>query len=80
MCFAGIEADMKELVQKVAARAGVKVVGARIDHGHLHLLVKDRGWVRSTDLLDEAEDIQDLTTRPAPRRLQRIPAYHSPGR
>ncbi|HEX4300019.1 MAG TPA: hypothetical protein VH327_04040 [Gammaproteobacteria bacterium] len=86
MCFAGIEGDVKDLVLKVAAKADVKVVDARIDHGHLRVLVENRGWVRSTDLLehvefDRAEEDEALTTQPAVvRHLQQIPAYLAPGR
>ena len=64
MCFAGIEDEVKTLVEKVAAKAEVKVLDARIDHGHLNMLVENRGWVRSTDLLEHhadpaAEDFSD---------------------
>ena len=64
MCFAGIQDNMKTLVEKVAAKAEVKVLDARIDHGHLQMLVENRGWVRSTDLLEHhldqpAEDFDD---------------------
>jgi hypothetical protein len=86
MCFAGIEGDVKDLVKKVAAKADVKVVDARIDHGHLRVLVENRGWVRSTDLLEHVDFEQaamddDLTTQPAVvRHLEQIPAYLAPGR
>jgi hypothetical protein len=81
MCFAGIEADVKDLVLKVAAKADVKVVDARIDHGHLRVLVENRGWVRSTDLLEHVlEGDDDLTTQPAAvRHIPPIPAYLAPG-
>jgi hypothetical protein len=76
MCFAGIESDVKDLVNKVAAKADVKVVDARIEHGHLRVLVENRGWVRSTDLLAHVEEDGNLTTQPANvRHLQQIPAY-----
>ncbi len=88
MCFAGIENDVKDLVLKVAAKADVKVVDARIDHGHLRVLVENRGWVRSTDLLEHvdleritAADEDDLTTQPAVvRHLEQVPAYLALGR
>jgi hypothetical protein len=84
MCFAGIEGDVKE--KKVAAKADVKVVDARIDHGHLRVLVENRGWVRSTDLLEHVDfervvEDDDFTTQPAVvRHLEQIPAYLAPGR
>jgi hypothetical protein len=86
MCFAGIESDVKDLVMKVAAKAEVKVVDARIDHGHLRVLVENRGWVRSTDLLEHvefehAEEDADLAAHPAVvRHLDQVPAYLAPGR
>ncbi|HEY1774204.1 MAG TPA: hypothetical protein VGH91_13535 [Gammaproteobacteria bacterium] len=87
MCFAGIEGEVKDLVKKVAAKADVKVVDARIDHGHLRVLVENRGWVRSTDLLEHMAEAQmaeaddDFTTQPAVvRHLEQIPAYLAPGR
>jgi len=79
MCFAGIEDDMKTLVKKVAAKAEVKVVDARIDHGHLQMLVENRGWVRSTDLLEhhlepQAEDMLDEPVNV--RQIQpQVPAF-----
>lgn len=85
MCFAGIEGDVKDLVLKVAAKADVKVVDARIDHGHLRVLVENRGWVRSTDLLEHvtfehAQEDQELITQPAVvRHLEQIPAYLASG-
>jgi len=81
MCFAGIEGDVKDLVKKVAAKADVKVVDARIDHGHLRVLVENRGWVRSTDLLEHveferADEDDNLTSQPAVvRHLEQVPAY-----
>ena len=86
MCFAGIEGEVKDLVKKVAAKADVKVVDARIDHGHLRVLVENRGWVRSTDLLEHVElervtEDDDFTTQPAVvRHLEQVPAYLAPGR
>ncbi|HEY4127231.1 MAG TPA: hypothetical protein VGN70_04225 [Gammaproteobacteria bacterium] len=80
MCFAGIEGDVKDLVLKVAAKADVKVVDARIDHGHLRVLVENRGWVRSTDLLEHSESDDDMTTQPVIRHIPAIPAYLAPGR
>lgn len=64
MCFAGMEDDVKSLVERVAAKAEVKVLDARIDHGHLNMLVENRGWVRSADLLEHhviqvGEDMDD---------------------
>jgi hypothetical protein len=62
MCFAGIEEDVKQLVQRqklaesVAAKAEVHAVAARVDHGHLHVLVEKQGWVRSVDLLQQRRD------------------------
>lgn len=87
MCFAGIEGDVQDLVKKVAAKADVKVVDARIDHGHLRVLVENRGWVRSTDLLEHVdlervtEEDDDFTTQPTVvRHLEQVPAYLAPGR
>lgn len=66
MCFAGIETDVKTLMQQVATKAEVKALDARIDLGHLYVLVEDRGWVRSADLLEgHAGNEQELPTRPA---------------
>jgi hypothetical protein len=80
MCFAGIEGEVKDLVNKVAAKADVKVVDARIDHGHLRVLVENRGWVRSTDLLEQVEADEDMTTQPVIRHFPAVPAYLAPGR
>ena len=69
MCLAGIEDDVKSLVQSVAAKAEVKVLDARIEHGHLQMLVEHRGWVRSADLLEqhaqEQFEDEDLLSHPA---------------
>ena len=86
MRFAGIEGDVKDLVKKVAAKADVKVVDARIDHGHLRVLVENRGWVRSTDLLEHVDlervvEDEYLAAQPAVvRHLEQIPAYLALGR
>lgn len=62
MCFAGIEGDVHELLQRqklaesVAAKARVHAITSRVDHGHLHVLVEDRGWMRSSDLLQQRRD------------------------
>ena len=62
MCFAGIEEDVRKLVQRqkladvVAAKAEVHAIAARVGQGHLHVLVEDRGWIRSTDLLQQRRD------------------------
>lgn len=82
MCFAGIEDDVKSLVEKVAAKAEVQALDARIDHGHLQLLVENRGWVRSTDLLavDHAEEDEDITSRPVTvRHLEQPAAVYAAG-
>ena len=80
MCFAGMEDDVKTLVQKVAAKAEVNVLDARIDHGHLNMLVEDRGWVRSSDLLEKParEPLEDegMASHPAVRHIpQPVPAF-----
>lgn len=66
MCFAGMEDDIKSLVERVAAKAEVKVLDARIDHGHLNMLVENRGWVRSADLLEHhvIQVVEDLGDEP----------------
>ena len=82
MCFAGIEDDVKSLVEKVAAKAEVQALDARIDHGHLQLLVENRGWVRSTDLLEteHAAEDEDITERPVTvRHLEQPPALYAAG-
>ncbi len=79
MCFAGIEEDVKSLVQQVAAKAEVHALDARIDHGHLHVLVENRGWVRSTDLLEpHVEEDEDVATEPVTvRHSEQTPLYAS---
>lgn len=47
-----IDDDVEALARQVAEKAGVRVLDARIDRGHLQLLVENRGWVSSTDLLN----------------------------
>jgi len=79
MCFAGMEDDVKHLVERVAAKAEVKVLDARIDHGHLNMLVENRGWVRSADLLEHhleqtAEDYSDQPVNVRHIRPQ-VPAF-----
>lgn len=81
MCFAGIEEDVKNLVERVAAKAEVHALDARIDHGHLHLLVENRGWVRSTDLLaSHVEEDEDVLSQPISVRHLEQPALYAPGR
>ena len=81
MCFAGMEDDVKNLVERVAAKAEVKVLDARIDHGHLNMLVEHRGWVRSADLLEHHLDqpAEDYTDEPSNiRHIQpqvQVPAF-----
>lgn len=78
MCFAGIEENVRRLLQKrelaeeIAAKAQVRAVTARIRHGHVHVLVEDQGWVRSVDLLEQhkAEGFEPVT-RPAALRIPR---------
>ncbi|HEX2666998.1 MAG TPA: hypothetical protein VF651_04550 [Gammaproteobacteria bacterium] len=81
MCFAGIEEDVKNLVERVAAKAEVHALDARIDHGHLHLLVENRGWVRSTDLLaPHVEEDDDALSESITVRHLEQPALYAPGR
>lgn len=82
MCLAGMEDDVKSLVQKVAAKAEVNVLDARIDHGHLNMLVENRGWVRASDLLEkhaqEQLEDEDMTVPPVVRHMpqpQHIPVF-----
>ena len=80
MCLAGIEDDVKSLVQSVAAKAEVKVLDARIEHGHLKMLVEHRGWVRSADLLEqhaqEQFEDEDLLAHPSVRHIPpRVPVF-----
>lgn len=82
MCLAGMEDEVKSLVQKVAAKAEVNVLDARIDHGHLNMLVENRGWVRASDLLEkhfqEPLEDEDLTTPPVVRHIplhQPVPVF-----
>jgi hypothetical protein len=56
MCFAGIEEDVQKLADKVAAKTEVHAIAARVDHGHLHVLVENQGWIRSVDLLQQWRD------------------------
>lgn len=49
---ADIDDDMEVLARQVAEKAGILVQNARINRGHLELLVEGRGWIRSTDLLN----------------------------
>ena len=79
MCFAGMEDDVKHLVERVAAKAEVKVLDARIDHGHLNMLVENRGWVRSAVLLEHQvlQVVEDLSDEPVNvRHIQpQVPAF-----
>ncbi len=79
MCFAGIEDDVKNLVEKVAAKAEVHALDARIDHGHLHVLVENRGWVRSTDLLERHGYLDDddfaVESMPVRHVVEDAPAF-----
>jgi hypothetical protein len=80
MCFAGMEDDIKSLVKQVAAKAEVNVLDARIDHGHLNMLVEHRGWVRSADLLEHHVDLvvdEDLSDQPVNVRhiSPQVPAF-----
>lgn len=81
MCFAGIEDEVKNLVEKVAAKAEVHALDARIDHGHLHVLVENRGWMRSTDLLEQHSsylDDNDFAVESVPvRHVKETPAFAS---
>src|ERR1700749_3695483 len=80
MCFAGMEDDAKNLVKSVAAKAEVNVLDARIEHGHLNMLVENRGWVRASDLLEkhaqEQLEDEDMITHTAVRHIpQHIPVF-----
>jgi hypothetical protein len=79
MCFAGMEEDVVSLVKQVAAKAEVHVLDARIEHGHLNMLVEHRGWVRSADLLEHHVDLvdDDFDDQPANVRhlQQQVPAF-----
>lgn len=80
MCIAGMEDDVKSLVKQVAAKAEVNVLDARIDHGHLNMLVEHRGWVRSADLLEQHMDQvvdEDLSDQPVNVRhiAPQVPAF-----
>jgi hypothetical protein len=76
-----MEDDVKSLVERVAAKAEVKVLDARIDHGHLNMLVENRGWVRSADLLEHhvIQVTEDLSDEPMNvRHIQpqpQVPAF-----
>lgn len=76
MCFAGIEENVRRLLQKkelaeeIAAKAHVRAITTQVRHGHVHVLVEDEGWVRSVDLLEsqKAEGFEPVT-RPASVRI-----------
>ena len=78
MCFAGIEENVRRLLQKrelaeeIAAKAQVRAVTTQIRHGHVHVLVEDQGWVRSVDLLEQhkTEGFEPVT-RPTAIRIPR---------
>lgn len=80
MCFAGMEDDVKSLVKSVAAKADVKVLDARIEHGHLNMLVEHRGWLRASDLLEhhaqEQFEDEDVLSHPSVRHITpHIPVF-----
>ena len=67
MCIAGIEENVRRMLQKrelaeeIAAKAHVRAFATQVQHGHVHVLVEDQGWVRSVDLLEQ-HDTEQLRT------------------
>ena len=78
MCFAGIEENVRrmlqrrELAEEIAAKAQVRAFATQVHHGHVHVLVEDKGWVRSVDLLEpyQTRGFEPIA-RPANPRMRR---------
>lgn len=74
MCLAGVEHNLETIVSRahvanmIAAKAGVSIVGSKVTAGHFWLKIRDSGWVRSVDLLNED---------PSDRRKRAVDAAHA---